>query len=242
MAVTPKRGGRAVENDAPFPENLAGAAVKPIESQTQAEQIYSKIKHAMMIGDLQSGQSLAIGELAEHFAVSPMPVRQAITKLIAEGLLESQPKKAARIPDTSLERFKEMATIRSATEGLAVRLAAGTITKKDINRIAKINRAMNDAARDGDVARYLDLNNEFHFGVYSFCNSPMLLEMIERLLSAAGPSFRFLGAGGIGSSDVDWHERMLEALAKGDGAAAAEALDRDIQSTVDYFEQNDLLD
>ena len=207
-----------------------------IESQTQSEQIYVNLKTAMMIGELQAGQSLAIGELAEHFSVSPMPVRQAITKLVAEGLLESEPKKAARVPDTSLARFRELARIRTSVEGLAVQMTSESIKPKAIARIRTINERLRKFAAAGNVGEYLELNNQFHFGIYKHCNSVILMSMIERLLALAGPSFRLLGHEGILDNGVDWHDEILKALKRRDGEAAARALAGDIQSSVDYFE------
>ena len=217
----------------PTPKLDLAADMQPL---SQAEQIYASLKQTMMTGDLKPGDALAVGEIAALFSVSAMPVREAMLKLAGEGLLKNERKKAARVPELSLKQFREITAIRGAVEGLAVKVAAQHVGPRDIKRFEELNRDVVNAAENGELRQYLRLNADFHRTIYEFCDMPVLLEMIERLMALVGPTLRRLGAEGMLDADENWHARLIAALDEGDGEAAAAAVWKDIESSVLYLE------
>ena len=207
-----------------------------LQSLSQADQIYAALKQALMTGDLKPGEALAVSEVAEIFSVSAMPVREAILKLAGEGLLKNERKKAARAPELSLKEFREISTIRGAVEGLAVKHAVPNLQPSDIDGLERLNAGVRKAALDGQLRQYLRLNHDFHFTIYRFCDMPVLLETIQRLMALVGPTLRRLGFEGMLDEDENWHQRIIAALRAGDRDAAAEAVWKDIESSVLYIE------
>ena len=207
-----------------------------LQTRSQAEQIYDALKQALMTGDLKPGEALTVSEVAAHFSVSTMPVREALLKLAGEGLVVNDRKKAVRVPQMSLRELREIGDTRCAVEGLAVRRAVDHIGPKDIKRITAINNTVKKAAADSDLREYLRTNFEFHFTIYQHCNMPVLLEIIQRLLALVGPTLRRLGVEGMFDAGENWHDSVIEALRDGDGDAAAAAICKDIESSVIYIE------
>lgn len=215
-----------------FSEDIAAQ----LQTRSQAEQIYDALKQALMTGDLKPGEALTVSEVAAHFSVSAMPVREALLKLAGEGLVANDRKKAVRVPQMSLRELREIGDTRCAVEGLAVRRAVDNIGPKDIKRIIAINDAVKKAAADADLREYLRTNFDFHFTIYQRCNMPVLLDIIQRLLALVGPTLRRLGVEGMFDTDENWHDRVIKALRDGDGEAAAAAICKDIESSVIYIE------
>ena len=207
-----------------------------LEPLNQAEQIYASLKQAMMTGDLNPGEALAVSDVAALFSVSAMPVREAMLKLAGEGLSKNERKKAARVPKLSLKQFREISTIRGAVEGLAAKTAVQHIGPPDIERIEAINRGVRATALEGELRQYLHLNAEFHSTIYEYCDMPVLLETIERLMALVGPTLRRLGLKGMLDADENWRDKIIAALKASDGEAAAQAVWRNIESSVIYIE------
>lgn len=207
-----------------------------LHSLTQAEQIYAHLKRGLMIGQLKPGQSLIVKDMAEELSVSAMPVREAILKLIGEGLLKVERKKAAYVPDPSLEEFREIAVIRSTVEQLAVETAIPFIGDADIKRIEKINDKVGAAANQNNLELYLEYNWNFHHEICRYCNMPVLIDMIERLMALAGPSLRHYGLAGMKYEKEDWHFEIIKALHSRSKRDAGRAIRKDILSGLEFVE------
>jgi len=89
--------------------SLAGIA--PVETGTLGQRVYSGLRDYLMAGQLHPGQKLTLRELAAALNVSPMPVREAVRRLAAEGALEMLPNRRIRVPVVTKPRFRELLRI-----------------------------------------------------------------------------------------------------------------------------------
>ncbi len=117
------------------------SGIHPVENGTLASRVYRELRDFLMAGQVQPGQMLTLRELAAALGVSPMPVREAVRRLAAEGGLETLPNRRVRVPILTRSRFRELLAIRLAVEGLAVEKAVSRMRDQDIDRIEELNAA-----------------------------------------------------------------------------------------------------
>jgi DNA-binding GntR family transcriptional regulator len=199
------------------------------------------LRDFLMAGQVQPGQMLTLRELAAALGVSPMPVREAVGRLAAEGGLEALPNRRVRVPILTRSRFRELLAIRLAVEGLAVEKAVGRIRDQDIDRMEELNAAFTAemAAARPDPHRLFRLNKDLHYILYQAADAPDLLGIIEGLWIKIGPLLQFslrVRANSRGRNPApDWHARLIRGLRRRDPVAARRAIEGDLNSAADQI-------
>lgn len=190
-------------------------------------QVYGVIRFALMSGSVEPGAKLTIRTLSEELGVSPTPVREALKRLDADGALASRNKSAFVVYEPDKIDFEELFEIRLALECQAIRRAAETATRVDIDRLTKINHdyQMVLNSKERTIPRLLSENFRFHFEIYKLSSSAMLVELIETLWLRIGPTLqRYAPAHG----NISFHNQMIEAIASKQPDIAADALRNDL--------------
>ena len=100
------------------------------------ERVYQQLRFDIMTGKFVPGKAVTIRGLAEEMGTSPMPVREALRRLVAEQALQLLPNRRVTVPDMNVEKYREIAEARVALEPLAARRAFPYITEE-----LKIGRA-----------------------------------------------------------------------------------------------------
>jgi DNA-binding GntR family transcriptional regulator len=217
------------------------SALASVESATLGLRIYRRLRDYLMAGQLQPGQKLTLRELAAALSVSPMPVREAVRRLAAEGALETLPNRRIRVPLMTKARLRELLRIRLALEGIAAEEAARRIRTEDIDRIEALNAEFTRemGRRQADGARLFRINKDLHFILYEAAAMPLLLATIEGLWLQIGPllhlSLRTRANSKGRNPSPDWHKRLVRGLRRRDGAAARRALEGDLRSAADQI-------
>ena len=119
------------------------------------DQLYQNIRSGLLSGRFQPGERLKIRDLAAEWGTSPMPVRAALQRLVAEGALEGEAQRSLRVPAMTRERFEQLLPVRINLEGLAVELAAARITPAELTTLQGCIERMEVALRERDVQAYL---------------------------------------------------------------------------------------
>ena len=194
------------------------------------EQLYQNIRSGLLSGRFQPGERLKIRDLAAEWGTSPMPVRAALQRLVAEGALEGEAQRSLRVPAMTRERFEQLLPVRINLEGLAVELAAARLTPTELALLQTTVARMDVALQQRDMPGYLSANSQFHLTLYNACANPVLLRLIESLWLQVGPFFNCLFTEADLSLRLnDFHGDCLQALQAGDGPAARVAIEQDLQ-------------
>ncbi len=200
------------------------------------DQLYQQLRDALLAGRFRPGERLKIRDLAAEWGTSPMPVRAALQRLVAEGALESEPQRSVRVPAMTRERFQQLFQVRLSLEGLAVELAAARIGAAEIELLRGCIARMETALEQRNVQAYLDDNSLFHLTLYRACANPILLRMIESLWLQVGPFFnRLFTEADLSLRLNDFHEQAFTALEAGDGKAARAAMEQDLSFFGEYL-------
>ncbi len=216
-----------------------GAAIPldPAPRETMQEHVYRRIRDLILNGEIPPGRSITIKSLATAFAVSHMPVREALHRLTAERALTVVSGRSMGIPPLSVARLADLRQVRNEVEGMAAAWAADRIDQEGLARLSALNKTLDRAVAENDVKSYLRANREFHFTVYAAAGSPTLLFMIESLWLQISPYFNLLHASGNYVESNEHHRALTEALHRRDAEAARQALQGDIGAAASVLDQ-----
>ncbi len=225
-----------------------GTVLAPLDRLTLGEQVYRDVRALLIAGQLAPGDRLTIRGLADALCTSPMPVRAAVQRLMAEGALDVTPNRAIRVPAMTRARFEELRTIRIAVEGLAAWHAAYARTEADLASVRRhhlaFGREVQKAKPELSVA--IRHNQELHFAVYQAARMPTLMSIIEGLWLQVGPVLSLdLRTSVLWLTEVPAHEhhtQLLAALERGDGEGARQAVANDIETAASFILARGLTD
>jgi DNA-binding GntR family transcriptional regulator len=146
--------------------------------RTLAEKAFDTLHTAIITGQLRPGVRLPIEELADLLDMSPMPIREAVRRLDAAGLVENIPHRGARVTELSIRDLAEVYEVRLALEALAIRRAAERFT---VAHATEARRWLNVLANLGDEASAAasEAHTRFHFALYEAADSAWLLRLIS---------------------------------------------------------------
>ncbi len=134
-------------------------------SVTSSERVVDSVREMILDGRLAAGARLGEVELAERLGVSRTPVREALTRLGAEGLVELSPNKGARVATWSRDEIEGIFDLRSALEPRLTALAVGSATDQDVEALDDLARQMLEVGLPGgaqDLDALVPLNRAFH--------------------------------------------------------------------------------
>jgi DNA-binding GntR family transcriptional regulator len=200
----------------------------PAPRETLQDYVYERVKDLILSGDITPGQSVTMSSLASAFAVSHMPVREALRRLVAERALTVISGRSVGLPALSVERLEDLRRVRVEVEGIATEWATKSLSNADHAGLAALVATMNRADGENDVKGYLHANRDFHFAIYRAAGSDTLLSMIESLWLQISPYFNLLHASGDYQRANREHGTIAAALSGGNAKAARAAMVADI--------------
>ena len=163
-------------------------------------QAYAELRAAIVENRYAPGDRLVEQRIAEELGLSRTPVREALRMLEAEGLIEHETNKGARVPRLSMHEVDVMYRMRERLEPLAIAESIPHLTDAHLGRLTHLQEQIE---ADGNVRRFLELDREFHLLTYTGCRTEQLISMVTRLWNAtqhyrrafvnlSGPSRRWI--------------------------------------------------
>lgn len=192
------------------------------------EQMYQRLREGLLAGRFEPGEALKLRDLAARWGTSPMPVRGALQRLVAEGALEGEPQRSVRVPVMTAERLLQLYQVRLSLEGMAAEEGARRLDAAGRAQLHACAGRMAAALACRDAQGYLYDNSQFHLTLYRASGNPVLLRLIESLWLQAGPLFNRLFRDTDLSLFNDFHQHCLDALDRGDPSAARQAIEQDL--------------
>ena len=217
---------------------------------TKADEVALELEREIVAGLLAPGTVLRQEQLSERFAVSRTPVREALRRLAALGLVSFVPNRGVRVRTISRDTLREAFLVRAELESLATELAATRATADDLRdldaaqaRFADLTERLlrPDGDRRGLTAEWVRANHGFHDVIYRAAAMPM----IERIAKSARRTFSGQAVWGSGASDVDelyrrnveQHAAIREAIAAGSPAGARALAREHVLHSFDLLER-----
>lgn len=214
--------------------------LRPLDKTPLQGRAYAHLKQALTAGLFRPGELVTLKGVADSLGTSVMPVRDAVSRLVAQGALEMPTSRSIRVPLMSQEHFDDLCRCRLLVEGEAASLAARRIDRAAIERLGEINREYLVFYGAGQIREMLLANQNFHFSIYRESGSKLLFSMIETLWLQSGPYLSLLMDTAPEAPKpvlvvTHHHEELLEALRRGNARAARGALCADISDAADLY-------
>jgi DNA-binding GntR family transcriptional regulator len=201
---------------------MAETQAPPVENLTLSQRVYDHLRSEILEGSLEPGVELAEVALSEHLGVSRGPVREAISRLAAEGLVTVRPRRGAVVRELSKGEFLELYEVREALEMQAVLLAVPRLRPDDFAALQDLHDAMNEYAVHGDVEPFFEANVEFHKRLIDASGNTVLQEFYRQLQGQLGRyRLRSLTLRGNMQRSVAEHAAILRAAKRGEAERAA---------------------
>ncbi len=214
----------------------AGAAGRPSDPGYEpiGQVIARSLRDQILGGSLRPGMPIRQAAVAESFGTSRMPVRDALQQLENEGLVTWVPHSGARVAKMDHREHLELYRVREALEPIAISESAGRLSEATIARLRELTSEIELAA--DDLQTYLKLDREFHLMTYSAAPLPLILQMIADFWTRTQQYRRaFLQTVEASRHAVDLgfleHRLIVDAVAIGDGDAAAELVKLHLRRT-----------
>ncbi|MFE0019727.1 GntR family transcriptional regulator [Amycolatopsis sp. NPDC059021] len=192
----------------------------PAAGTSKSQRAYQVIKARITDGDYGPGHRLVLGSLAKDLAVSPVPVREAIRLLEAEGLVRYVHNVGATVTAIDPVEYRHTMQVLAIVEGAATALAAPHVTAAGLAKAAGLNERMRDCLTEFDPVTFTRLNHEFHEVLYERCPNPELLDAVRRawtkLAAIRESTFSFVPERVAAS--VAEHDQLLDLVRSGSGA------------------------
>jgi DNA-binding GntR family transcriptional regulator len=205
--------------------------------RTLAEELRHQLADEIMSGTLAPGAALDETELARRFAVSRTPVREAIRLLDASGLVEARPHRAAVVARPTHQRLIGMFEAMAELEALCAGFSAERMTGADRRALEAAHEELRALIQAGDPQRYHESNETFHGTIYAGAHNDYLAELTltTRLRVAPFRRAQFRNLGRLAKSHVE-HDRVVEAILRGDRARAVEAMRAHLMTVCEEYE------
>jgi DNA-binding GntR family transcriptional regulator len=198
------------------------------------DQVYLNILQRIQRGTVAPGSKLRDTAIAAELGVSRTPVREALTRLAWEGLLSSDTGRGFRLPALDPVELREIGSVLAALEPLALDQSPEPSAER-VTRLGDVVRRLEQTR--GDIARCIELDDEFHRVLLADCPNRRLVGLTDSLRRGLRRYLHhYLERGGRVSLSSLQHSKIVEALRKGDRPAARQLLERKWRRGIEEIE------
>lgn len=181
----------------------------------------SRIRQLILTGELAAGSKVNQADLADRLGVSRVPVREALSSLRAEGLVDARPNTGYTVVRPTIEDLAEIYSMRALLEDAL--MESVDLASIDVKALRALNARLADLDPITEFAEYREVNEAFHFAIFDA--SPQ--RMVRRQVSQLWTLSEFYRSLYVRTDDahrrvVRDHERIVDAIAAGDRAALTE--------------------
>ncbi|MDX6212075.1 MAG: hypothetical protein QOF82_1162 [Frankiales bacterium] len=196
-----------------------------------SQRIADHLREAILGGSIGPGERVRQEDVAQRLGASRLPVREALRMLEAEGLIEHEANKGARVPRLDRHEVDVIYQMRERLEPLALTESIPGLTEDDLQELERIQQQIES---DTDLGRFLELDRAFHLLSYSACGIDPLSSMVVRLWNSTQHYRRaFVALSGPGRRWVinAEHRLLLDSIERRDVTDAERYLSGHIRRT-----------
>ena len=205
--------------------------------KTRAEELRLQLADEIVRGVVAPGAALDELTLARRFSVSRTPVREAIRLLAASGLVEVRAHRAALVAQPSEQHLVGMFEAMAELEAMCAGFAAERMTITERRALEDIHERLRVLIQSGDPQRYYEVNEAFHASIYAGSHNSYLAEITLATRARVQPFRRaqFRNLGRLSKSHIE-HDRVVEAILRGERMVAATAMRSHILTVRDEYD------
>ena len=199
--------------------------------QSLTDRIYEHIREGIVTNTLKPGTRLEELEIANSLDVSRTPVREALSRLGADGLVTISPRRGAIVVTLTDKDIEDMYQVREALETLSLQLGAPRLTPRDLADLQRLHAEFKKSLDQGEYQACCGCDRAFHDRLIILSGNNKLKELYDRL-GATIQVTRWMHCNSHAhqESAYAYHSRILEALESGDGDLACARLTEHIRN------------
>ncbi|MFB7455117.1 MULTISPECIES: GntR family transcriptional regulator [unclassified Streptomyces] len=206
----------------------------PSSGEQAKQHALTRLRQAILHGEMAPAQRLVENELAEQFGVTRASIRAALIDLEAQGLVERIRNRGSRVRVVTVEEAVAITECRMVLEGLCAAKAAVAASDEQLSELVDLGTAMEKAVKEGEPVTYSDLNHELHARIREFSGQRTALELLERLnAQLVRHRFQLALRPGRPQQSLSEHLAMIEAIGARDPQAAEAAVRAHLTSVID---------
>jgi DNA-binding GntR family transcriptional regulator len=194
-----------------------------LRSVSLREQAREAVRTRILLGQIEPGQVESVINVAAALGVSITPVREAIMDLANLGMVEVIRNRGFRVPVLSDHDLDEIFRLRTMVEVPAMAEVAQVVDKASLPRFRQLAEQITDAARDGDLSAFLELDRQFHLGLLELLGNHRLVALVGQLRDQARmQGLQRLADRGELTHSGEEHIAIVDAIESGDAELTAE--------------------
>ncbi len=161
-------------------------AIPKSRVETGSPGVFERLRRWILEGEYEPNERLVEEQLAERLGVSRTPIRQALTMLEAEGLVEMAPNRGATVRSFSVDEVWDIYDLRAVLKGHAARRAAGRIDSRELDELRGLTVAMEEMAaekftdHEEEIRQLVARNQKFHGTIVTACRNQRLERLLRR--------------------------------------------------------------
>jgi DNA-binding GntR family transcriptional regulator len=193
-----------------------------VDRPKMSDAAYERLRDAIVRGELAPGEKIKDADLAEMLGLSRTPVREALTRLLESGLIESKPGVYTRLSTLNRHDVAANLSVLKALDSLAMQSAVPRLTERDFHSMRQANRNFAAAVQRQDVSKALAADDAFHHVIIEAADNPVIARIIEQLHPQLHRILyrKFSGLLG-GEETINHHDELIKVCEQGDAQAAA---------------------
>jgi DNA-binding GntR family transcriptional regulator len=195
------------------------------------DKAHQQIREWIVRYHLKPGVRLHVNDLAHSLRMSPTPVREALSMLAKEHLIEREPQKGFRVSTLNMQAVEDLYDVRIALEVLAARQAARRMGVSDRKHIARLLAEVGRLMKNGNKQRILDLEQDFHLIILEASGNKSLAEMGRAILDRIWiiQNINVMTTDHLSYAHPQ-HVKVFQAIQRGDSLKASVLMKRHIAS------------
>lgn len=199
--------------------------VQSAKGPTRTERVHQALRRAIIEQKLVPGARLPEDAIGESFGTSRTIAREALGRLAVEGLVDLKPHRGAFVAHPSLEEGRGTFVVRRGLERVMIESLAGKLSPEHVAQLQDMVAREAKAAHAGD-AEAIRLAGDFHLKLAQMSDNPLLIRYITETVSRCSLVLAMYGRPHSADCGVREHAEIIAALIAGDGARAADLMDR----------------
>lgn len=193
----------------------------PVDRSLLRDDVYRRLRDAIIDGTFAPGEQLRDGELATWLSVSRTPVREALLRLAQGGLVVAQPGRSTIVSTLERRAIWDARDVVAAMHELAVREAVPELTESDLDAMRDANRRFAAAIEAGDVDAALRADDDLHGVPVAVCRNAALFAVLDQFTPVLRRAERLRFASLDGRASFARHDQLIQLCAAEDAEGAA---------------------
>lgn len=197
-------------------ELAANASARPLATASLADHVYERLREDILCGGLRPGAALRQEEIAQALGVSRAPLREALPRLQAEGLVVLSPRRGYSVATLDPEEIAEIFELRTLIEAHAAGVATRRRSSRDVEHARAVYEEMSALDIPAQMGRWFDQNLRLHEALTAPCDMKRVMRILSNLRATVQPYIRLEMdlTGNVDEANAE-HSQLVEAFAAG---------------------------